>query len=99
MSDKELLASLYRPLLREQADEELRGITQLLGLDAKLVPTARVELGERYAVRVFTDKQFCTRRTAYTRAIESINTRHFTRRRLFDTHTWRCLLKQIGLKP
>src|SRR5262249_21338162 len=45
---KKLLASLRHPLPREQASEELRRIAQLFGLDAELVATALIELGERF---------------------------------------------------
>src|SRR5262249_44182199 len=47
-SVKKLLAPLHRPPPREQASEELRRVAQLLGLDAELVATGRIELGERF---------------------------------------------------
>src|SRR6516164_1328911 len=48
-SVKKLLAPLHRPPPREQASEELRRVAQLLGLDAELVATGRIELGERFS--------------------------------------------------
>src|SRR5262245_51072416 len=45
---KELLAPLQRPLPREQAGKELRRVAQFLGLDAELMATALIELGERF---------------------------------------------------
>ena len=45
---KELLAPLQRPFPREQAGKELHRVAQFLGLDAELVATALIELGERF---------------------------------------------------
>src|SRR6516225_9321174 len=46
---KELLASSYRPLVREQAGKEFRRIAQLFGLNAQLVSPGCIELRERLA--------------------------------------------------
>src|SRR6516225_6214579 len=46
---KESLASFDHPFIRKQAGEEIRRVTQLLGLDAQFVVAARIELREGFA--------------------------------------------------
>src|SRR6516225_3202158 len=46
---KKSLASFDHPLIRKEAGEEFRRVTQLLGLDAQFVVAARIELREGFA--------------------------------------------------